>query len=129
METLGRGTVAGIESLGYGVSLFVESLSWIVVGRRRGQVVRAAPIFAEAMEVGIRALPIVTLLTFTIGVMLAIQGIDLLRPLRSSEPIEALHEAFRRRVPVLDEDREMAPILNTARAFLDDIDAFIEELD
>ena len=59
----------------------------------------------------------------------AAQGIDLLRPLRSSEPIEALHEAFRRRVPALDEDREMAPILNTARAFLDDIDAFIEELD
>jgi histidine ammonia-lyase len=59
----------------------------------------------------------------------AAQGIDLLRPLRSSEPIEALHEAFRRRVPVLNEDREMAPILNAARAFLDDIDAFIEELD
>ncbi len=59
----------------------------------------------------------------------AAQGIDLLRPLRSSAPLEALHEAFRRRVPMLKEDREMAPILNTARAFLDDIDGFIEGLE
>ncbi len=59
----------------------------------------------------------------------AAQGIDLLRPLRSSAPLEALHEAFRRRVSMLKEDREMAPILNTARAFLDDIDGFIEGLE
>jgi histidine ammonia-lyase len=58
----------------------------------------------------------------------AAQGIDLLRPLRSSDPIEALHEAFRRRVPVLKEDREMAPDLNAARAFLDDIDEFLKDL-
>ncbi len=58
----------------------------------------------------------------------AAQGIDLLRPLQSSEPIEALHEAFRRRVPVLKEDREMATDLNTAYEFLGDIDNFLENL-
>ena len=58
----------------------------------------------------------------------AAQGIDLLRPLRSSESIEALHEAFRRSVPVLNEDREMAKDLNAARGFLDEIDGFLEEL-
>jgi len=58
----------------------------------------------------------------------AAQGIDLLRPLRSSDPIEALHEEFRRRVPVLKEDREMAPDLNLAHDFLDEIDAFIVDL-
>jgi histidine ammonia-lyase len=58
----------------------------------------------------------------------AAQGIDLLRPLKSSEPIEALHEAFRQRVSVLKEDREMAPDLNAAREFLDDMDAFLEDL-
>jgi histidine ammonia-lyase len=58
----------------------------------------------------------------------AAQGIDLLRPLRSSEPIEALHEAFRRRVSVLQEDREMATDLNAAREFLDDIDEFLDKL-
>ena len=58
----------------------------------------------------------------------AAQGIDLLRPLRSSETIEALHQAFRQRVPVLKEDREMATDLNAARAFLDDIDEFLDKL-
>ena len=58
----------------------------------------------------------------------AAQGIDLLRPLRSSEAIEALHEAFRRSVPVLKEDREMAVDLNAAREFLDDIDEFLDNL-
>jgi histidine ammonia-lyase len=58
----------------------------------------------------------------------AAQGIDLLRPLRSSESIEALHEAFRRHVTVLQEDREMATDLNAAREFLDDIDEFLEQL-
>lgn len=58
----------------------------------------------------------------------AAQGIDLLRPLRSSDPIEALHEEFRRRVPVLKEDREMAPDLNLAHDFLDEIDAYIVDL-
>jgi histidine ammonia-lyase len=58
----------------------------------------------------------------------AAQGIDLLRPLRSSDGIEALHEAFRRRVPVLKEDRETARDLNSAREFLDGIDGFLEDL-
>lgn len=58
----------------------------------------------------------------------AAQGIDLLRPLRSSEVIEAVHEAFRRRVAVLKEDREMATDLNAAYEFLGDIDPFLEDL-
>jgi histidine ammonia-lyase len=58
----------------------------------------------------------------------AAQGIDLLRPLKSSDAIEALHQAFRRRVPMLKEDRELAPDLNTAREFLDDMDEFLENL-
>ena len=48
-------------------------------GWRRGQPVRVSSIFQEAMQVGIRALPIVTVLSLTIGVMLAIQGIYTLR--------------------------------------------------
>jgi histidine ammonia-lyase len=58
----------------------------------------------------------------------AAQGIDLLRPLRSSEAIEELHAAFRRRVAVLKEDREMATDLNAAYAFLGDIDPFLVDL-
>ena len=63
-----------------------------------------------------------------IELLVAAQGIDLLRPLRSSDRIEALHKAFRSRVPVLKDDREMAPDLNVARAFLDEIDPYLEDL-
>jgi histidine ammonia-lyase len=58
----------------------------------------------------------------------AAQGIDLLRPLRSSDMIEAVHAAFRKHVAVLKEDREMATDLNTACEFFDDIDPFLEDL-
>jgi histidine ammonia-lyase len=64
-----------------------------------------------------------------IELLSAAQGIDLLRPLKSSEPLEALHAAIRLRVPKWEEDREMAPDLATAAQFLDsDIRSHIEEL-
>jgi histidine ammonia-lyase len=64
-----------------------------------------------------------------IELLSAAQGIDLLRPLESSDPIEALHKAVRRRVPKWEEDREMAPDLAAAAEFLDsDIRPHIEAL-
>jgi phospholipid/cholesterol/gamma-HCH transport system permease protein len=74
-EALGRGAVRGVESVGYGAGLVWDSIYWIFMGRRHDQVVRARPIFNEMMEIGINAIPIVTMLTATIGVMIAIQGI------------------------------------------------------
>jgi phospholipid/cholesterol/gamma-HCH transport system permease protein len=74
-EDVGRWTARGLDSLGFGASLVYQSLYWLLLGRRRGQIVRAEPVFAEMMEIGIRALPIVTMLSATIGVMLALQGI------------------------------------------------------
>ena len=53
-----------------------------------------------------------------IELLAAAQGIDLLRPLRSSAPLEALHAAVRARVPAWTEDREMAPDLAAAEALL-----------
>jgi histidine ammonia-lyase len=50
----------------------------------------------------------------------AAQGIDLLRPLTSSLPLEALHGSIRTRIARWDEDREMAPDLATAEEFLRD---------
>ena len=78
-ETVGRGTVASLTSVGFGASLIWDSLYWLFRGRRHNQVVRARPVFAEMMEMGIRAIPIVTMLTATIGIMLAIQSIYQLR--------------------------------------------------
>jgi histidine ammonia-lyase len=53
-----------------------------------------------------------------IELLAAAQGVDLLRPLASSAPLEALHAALRERVPRWDEDREMAPDLAAAEEFL-----------
>jgi phospholipid/cholesterol/gamma-HCH transport system permease protein len=79
-ERIGRATANGVASIGFGATLVWDTIYWLVLGRRRGQPVRAGPAFAEMMEVGIRAIPIVSLLSVTIGVMLAIQGIDALEP-------------------------------------------------
>jgi histidine ammonia-lyase len=59
----------------------------------------------------------------------AAQGIDLLRPLTSSLPLEALHASIRARIARWDEDREMAPDLAAAAAFLrEGIDPHLQEL-
>jgi histidine ammonia-lyase len=59
----------------------------------------------------------------------AAQGIDLLRPLTSSLPLEALHASLRTRISRWDEDREMAPDLAAAAEFLRaDVDPHLQEL-
>ena len=64
-----------------------------------------------------------------IELLAAAQGIDLLRPLRTSAPLEALHAAVRERVPKWEDDREMAPDLAAAEAFLgDEVDEHLERL-
>lgn len=75
LERIGRWAVEALGGFGFAAALFVESLFWLVAGRWQRQPVRVRAVFAEAMEIGIRALPIVTVLSATIGVMLAIQGI------------------------------------------------------
>ena len=79
VESLGRGATRWIESVGFGTILFYQAGYWIVVGRRQHQPVRLAPVFAQMMEVGIRAIPIISVVSLTIGLMLAIQGIDALK--------------------------------------------------
>jgi histidine ammonia-lyase len=64
-----------------------------------------------------------------IELVAAAQGIDLLRPLASSPPLERLHADLRARVAPWLHDREMAPDLRAAEAFLgDDIDLHLDEL-
>ena len=79
VTNIGRRTLDGIEELGYVVALLVESLWWTLFGFTRKQTVKPAAVFAEAMEIGVRAVPIVAVLAFTIGLMLAMQGIATLR--------------------------------------------------
>lgn len=78
-ERVGRATVNGLQELGYAASLFTESLFWIFFGKRRQQPLKVPSLFEQMMQIGIAAVPIVTVLAFTIGIMLAIQGIHTLK--------------------------------------------------
>jgi histidine ammonia-lyase len=53
-----------------------------------------------------------------IGWLAAAQGIDLRRPLRSSQPIEAAHALIRQRVSSWNRDRYFAPDLEAARVLV-----------
>jgi phospholipid/cholesterol/gamma-HCH transport system permease protein len=86
-ERAGRAVARGLDELGYGAALLGECLYWIVRGRGREQPVRAAPVFAEMMEIGVRAIPIVAVLAATVGAMLAIQGIDTLRTFGAEQQV------------------------------------------
>ena len=79
VESLGRTTTRWVESLGFGTALLYETTYWVLMGHRRHQPVRVASIFSHMMEIGIHAVPIVMILSLTIGLMLAIQGIDALK--------------------------------------------------
>lgn len=79
LERLGRATVKGADELGFATALFAESLFWLVMGPARRQRVRISAVVAQMMEIGIMAVPIITVLSATIGIMLAIQGIYTLR--------------------------------------------------
>ena len=66
--------------MGFAAALLAKSIYWLVVGRGQHQPVRLSSVFLQAREIGIDALPILSIFTFTIGVMLAIQGIYTLKP-------------------------------------------------
>ena len=63
-----------------------------------------------------------------IELLCAAQGVDLLRPLRSSNRLEAVHAKLRVIVPEWEIDREMAPDIQAALGFLSDMDSFLEGL-
>jgi phospholipid/cholesterol/gamma-HCH transport system permease protein len=75
IEKIGRATVAAVEEIGTGAALVAESLYWLILGPRLRQPVRVGSVFMQMMEIGIQAVPIIALMSATIGVMLAIQGI------------------------------------------------------
>ena len=60
-----------------------------------------------AMHAAVKALALVRNARRIVAAELlcAAQGIEFLRPLRSSAPLERLHAGIRERVPALDEDR------------------------
>lgn len=87
MERLGRATAAGMAEFGLGAVLLGQSFYWIAIGHRRAQPVRLDAVVQRCMEVGILALPIVTLMSLTLGIMFAIQGIYSLRVFGAEEQV------------------------------------------
>lgn len=79
VDRLGRETVNGLDEMGFATHLLGKSVYWLVFGRRQRQPVRLDSIVVQAFEIGVMAIPILSVLTFTIGVMLAIQGIYMLK--------------------------------------------------
>lgn len=87
VEHLGRATVEAVAEFGYYFLLFVESAYWLLAGPFQKQPVRLPSIFAQMMSVGIAAIPIIVILSFTIGVMLAIQGIHTLKTFGAEQQV------------------------------------------
>lgn len=79
LETVGRKATGVLEEVGLGAVMVGEGVYWLVMGPRHKQPVRAGSIAQQMMEIGIQAVPIVTLMAVTIGAMLAIQGIHTLK--------------------------------------------------
>ncbi len=103
LEALGRGTVALIDEIGYQSSLLVEALYWVFAGPFRHQTVRPNAVVWQMMSVGVTALPIVFILSFAVGVMLAIQGIHTLKTFGAEEQVVV--------GIALSETREFGPLI------------------
>lgn len=79
LDRIGRASLGFVQEAGYLMSLAVEAIYWIFAGPFKGQRIRLSAIVEQAVQVGVRALPILFLLSFAIGVMLAIQGVHTLK--------------------------------------------------
>lgn len=79
VESIGRTTVQAVEEYGYFLALTVESVYWIIAGAFFRQPVRISATFQQMMTIGVAAIPIVSILSFAVGIMLAIQGIATLK--------------------------------------------------
>jgi phospholipid/cholesterol/gamma-HCH transport system permease protein len=78
LERLGRRTAYSLAGVGYGGMLLLESLYFTAWGWRIGQPVRLRLVLEQMRQVGVDAIPIVSMLAFTIGVMLGIQFVSAL---------------------------------------------------
>ena len=68
-DRVGRKAVSALDEMGFAAHLLGRSLYWLAVGHQRRQPVRMSSIVAQAMDIGIGALPILSVLAFTIGVL------------------------------------------------------------
>ncbi len=79
VEQTGRLSARAFAEIGYLSSLGIEALGWLLRGAWQGQPVRGRQVLAQMLDTGLRAIPIVAVLSFVIGLMLAMQGVHTLR--------------------------------------------------
>ena len=89
IERTGERTLGVVEELGYAFSLCVESLYWLLAGPFLRQPVRLSAVCAEMMKIGVLAVPVVVLLAFANGAMMAIQGLATLREFGAESKVVA----------------------------------------
>ena len=71
---VGRGTLKGLAYLGALAELAAQSSYYVFIGPLRGHPLRLTRAVHQAMAVGVEAIPIVSLITFFVGVIIALQG-------------------------------------------------------
>jgi len=79
VDKIGRKTVLFIEEFGYIFTTLYEAIYWFILGSKKKQKVKLSSIVQEMLDIGVKAIPIISILTFAIGIMLAIQGIETLK--------------------------------------------------
>jgi phospholipid/cholesterol/gamma-HCH transport system permease protein len=103
LESAGRGATRFVDAFGFGAQLFFQSFYWLIMGRQKGQRVRAEPLFNQMMVIGVCAIPIVSMLSVAIGVTLSMQGIN------SLEQFGAQHQVIF--MVALSVTREFGPLI------------------
>jgi phospholipid/cholesterol/gamma-HCH transport system permease protein len=103
LESAGRRVTGFVDAFGFGAHLFFQSFYWLIMGRQKGQRVRTEPLFAQMMVIGVRAIPIVSILSIAIGITLSMQGIN------SLEQFGAQHQVVF--MVALSVTREFGPLI------------------
>ncbi|MCE2518014.1 MAG: ABC transporter permease [Alphaproteobacteria bacterium] len=78
ISQLGKSFLGAVTAIGYASLLIWDSLYLMFRGRKVNQPVRMHLIIDEIINAGVKAVPVVALMSATIGVMLSIQGIHTL---------------------------------------------------
>jgi phospholipid/cholesterol/gamma-HCH transport system permease protein len=73
IENIGASMVLAIERLGFAIRLLLDSIYWLIFGRKYNQKLRLSQVVEQIRVIGFDALPIVMALAFVVGVMLSIQ--------------------------------------------------------
>lgn len=73
IENIGYSMILVVERLGFAIRLFLDSIYWLVFGRKYKQNLRLSQVLEQVRVIGFDALPIVMALSFVVGVMLSIQ--------------------------------------------------------